>query len=115
MDEKTKAFVDACEQRTAKATPGPWGEKCGAIKHYAFSLDDGEDFGISLQELHWKDGREVPAHDNAVFIANARTDLPEALRIIREQDVEIESLKRLVRGQCDLMQMRAQLDNPDET
>ena len=31
--------------------------------------------------------------NNADFIAHARTDLPEAIRIIREQDAEIERLR----------------------
>ena len=52
-------------------TPGPWGYKAGVTKHYAFSTDPGEDFGVSLQEMHWQDGREVPAEANARLIAAA--------------------------------------------
>jgi hypothetical protein len=65
----------AIEARLKAATPGPWGYKAGFLKHYVFSLDAQEDFGISLQELHWNDGHEVPAAANAQFIANAPTDI----------------------------------------
>ena len=75
------AEIDACANA---ATPGPWIYKAGvALKRYVHSADPGEDFGISLQSMHWQDGREVPAEANARFIASARSDVPALLRHLR--------------------------------
>jgi len=63
-----------------RATAAPWGEKCGVVKHYVFSKDPREDFGASLQEMHWNDGHVVPAHDNASLIAFYRNYAPSLAR-----------------------------------
>lgn len=81
------------EEHDAKATPGPWGEKCGDLKHYAFSTEPGEAFGVSLQEMHWQDGRDVPAHENASFIADARTAWPALAKVTRALIAENERLR----------------------
>lgn len=52
-------------------TEGPWKYTAGFLKHYVSSPDYGQDLGLSLQELHWQDGREVPAAQNARLIAAA--------------------------------------------
>jgi len=85
--------LDRIEALANAATPGPWGYKAGVLKHYAFSLDAGEDFGVSLQELHWQDGREVPAAANAQFIAAARTDVPALVAELRAARAEVERLR----------------------
>lgn len=78
-------------------TPGPWGEKCGILKHYCFSMDAAEELGFSLQEIHWKDGHEVPAHADAAGIALARNALPallqaaRALMTVQNSDINHES------------------------
>lgn len=63
--------ADTVRELLSNATPGPWAYKAGTMKHYAHSTDPGEDFGVSLQEMHWQDGREVPAEGNARLIAAA--------------------------------------------
>jgi hypothetical protein len=75
--ETVAAEILALDER---ATTAPWGEKCGALKHYVFSKDPKEDFGASLQELHWNDGHIVPAHDNASLIAFYRNYAPRVAR-----------------------------------
>lgn len=60
-------------------TPGPWIYTKGVgFKHYVASENGDLDF--SLQELHWRDGREVPAEANARLIAAA----PELLEACKE-------------------------------
>jgi len=63
-----------------RATAGPWGERCGVLKHYVFSKDPREDFGASFQEMHWNDGHIVPAHDNGSLIAFYRNYAPSLAR-----------------------------------
>lgn len=75
--ETVVAEILALDERATKA---PWGERCGALKHYVFSRDPKEDFGASLQELHWNDGHIVPAHDNASLIAFYRNYAPALAR-----------------------------------
>jgi hypothetical protein len=82
------------EARLKAATPGPWGYKAGFLKHYVFSLDAQEDFGISLQELHWNDGHEVPAAANAQFIANAPTDIAALIAEVRRLRREVNKMVR---------------------
>jgi hypothetical protein len=84
----------AIEARLKAATPGPWGYKAGFLKHYVFSLDAQEDFGISLQELHWNDGHEVPAAANAQFIANAPTDIAALIAEVRRLRREVNKMVR---------------------
>ena len=77
----------------AAATPGPWKEVCGIAKHYVASLEGAEELGLSLQEMHPHDGREVPAHANAVLIANAPTWLAALVAEIDQQGGGISRMK----------------------
>lgn len=80
-DILSAAQLAKIEARANAATPGPWLYKAGiAIKHYVYIADEGEDLGLSLQSLHWRDGRVVPAEANARFIAASREDVPALLR-----------------------------------
>lgn len=91
----TKDERDADRAICNAATVGPWGYKGGALKHYAFSLDEREDFGVSLQSLHWNDGHDVPAEANARFIAAARTRWPAALDALDEMDRRVAEVEAL--------------------
>lgn len=100
QDEWRKLAQDALEL-AEKATAAPWGYKAGVFKHYAFSMDEQEDFGISLQEMHWNDGHEVPAAANAQFIAQSRQlvpDLAAALRAALDRIEELEKDQPLIVG-----------------
>ena len=85
--------LDAIRQRLEAATPGPWGETCGILKHYVWSGGE-EDLGFSLQELHPHDGREVPAHANAEFIAHAWQDISDLLDLVDRQRAALDELSR---------------------
>jgi hypothetical protein len=98
VDDKTKALVEACEQRIAKATDGPW-----EIERDLTLEEDGDDVtGYPetigpLRHIEFKsalDGDSDQTEHDAEFVSKARTDLPEALRIIREQDAEIAKLNK---------------------
>ena len=64
-------------------TPGPWIYTKGVMfKHYVSS--ENGDLELSLQELHWRNGREVPAEADARLIA-AAPDLLNQLKECREE------------------------------
>jgi hypothetical protein len=97
MDQKTKEFVEACEQRCAKATIGPWD-----IERDHTLEEDGDDvIGYPetigpMRHIEFKSALEGDCdqtENDAEFVSNARTDLPETLRIIRERAAEIERLR----------------------
>jgi hypothetical protein len=94
--ETAAAEIIALDERATKA---PWGEKCGMLKHYVFSKDPAEDFGASLQEMHYEDGHPVPAHDNASLIAFYRNYAPGLARswslLWRRSLSAVETLHRL--------------------
>ena len=81
MSDWIMARLDALRERVERATPGPW-ENYGDGDHevyQAVEYDDG-DVGPYI-------ARFVPAEDDAVFIAAARTDVPRmeaALRAVLE-------------------------------
>lgn len=89
MDTKTRTFVEACEQRAAKATDGEWGVDAPynrrALLVFACDKPQQPIIAVMTDGPNW--------NNDADFIAHARTDLPEAVRIIREQDAEIERLR----------------------
>ena len=100
MNDKTRAFVEACEQRAAKASAGPW-TPCGASQGrcqcgmvWSGPLDGAVLSGIATDEMSNSFLTHEQMCDNVAFAAHARVDLPEALRIIREQDTEIERLRK---------------------
>lgn len=100
MNDETKAFVEACEQRASMATSGP-------IDIHRYD-NDGGDIRYQLQQspsapvkdadgccqviTDFSDLDNPKARNDAEFYAHARTDLPQALRIIREQDAENSAL-----------------------
>jgi hypothetical protein len=73
--------LGAIEARAAAATPGPWEAK-----------RDGE--GGSLVRMPDGDSARVTGVDDAIFIANARTDVPALVAAVRERDEQIAVLKR---------------------
>lgn len=100
MDKETKEFVEACEARATKATPGPW-ETCGASDNKCrcgliWSIP--EDMPPFTAHAADDDAGAFFTHEqrcaNAEFVAHAREDLPRALRIIREQAAEIQRLRK---------------------
>lgn len=81
----TEADLDAIRQRVEKATFGPWG-----------SHDEDEvvagDWDVHIATC-WNSG--IPpdeATNNANFIANARTDIPQLLAAIDERDKVIHDM-----------------------
>jgi hypothetical protein len=110
VSDLTPETLDELERLDREATPGPWGYKAGILKHYAFSLDEGEDFGVSLQELHWRDGRAVPAASNAQLLPAMRNALPALIAAARERDRIVARIHRLIPGD----QVRAYLLGDDE-
>ncbi len=80
---------DKIRQRTDAATEGPWKVKQGVLKVFVYSTDEREEFGLSMQNIHWRDGGPTRSQENAEFIAHARTDLPTALD-------ECDRLERMV-------------------
>lgn len=89
--------ADQVKELLSNATPGPWAYKAGNMKHYAFSTDPLEDFGVSLQELHWKHGHHVPAEGNARLIAAA----PAVAQWGLEQAQEVARLWEALRSVLD--------------
>lgn len=88
--------LDAARKLCAKATPGPWIHTPGvAIKEYVAS--DNGDFYISMQQVHWDDGRATNAENNAPFIAAARTLLPQALDEIERLRDQVTHLQKAYR------------------
>lgn len=96
--------ADTVRELLSNATPGPWAYKAGNMKHYAFSTDPLEDFGVSLQELHWKHGHHVPAEGNARLIAAA----PAVAQWGLERDAEVARLREALTTLLDLH------DNPPD-
>ena len=87
MSDWIMARLDALRERVERATPGPW-ENYGDGDHEVYQAgeyDDG-DLGPYI-------ARSVPAEDDAVFIAAARTDVERieaALRAVLDLHVPHE-------------------------
>jgi hypothetical protein len=82
MNNETETFVEACERRVSETTLGPWSVRddcCVISDEYASGVDT---------------VAQCLSEDDAVFVANARSDLPEALRIIREQNAELAAMRK---------------------
>lgn len=90
----TEEQLAEAERLHAAATAAPWGYKAGRFKHYVFSTDTSEDFGASLQEMHWRDGHAVPAAENAQLVAYYRNNCPAFVAEIRALRGEVERLKK---------------------
>jgi hypothetical protein len=107
MNDEAKTFVEACEQRCAKATPGPidvhrYDNEGGRISYQLQQaadapIKDSEDIAIVL--CAFDDDDNLNARNDAAFYSHARVDLPEALRIIREQDAELARRQRTIDAQ----------------
>jgi hypothetical protein len=94
MNDEAKTFVEACEQRCAKATPGPidvhrYDNEGGRI---SYQLQ--QSTGDAIVLCAFDDDDNLNARNDAAFYSHARADLPEALRIIREQNSEISAMRK---------------------
>jgi hypothetical protein len=69
---ESDARLAEIRERLAAVTPGEWAYTAGVLKHYV-SL--GDDQHIGLQELHWRDGHQTRAEEDAQFIAHAPVDI----------------------------------------
>lgn len=88
MTPETRKFVEETQEVCDKATPGDWDKwklapDSDPTERLIITSDDGESEICGIVEM------EVDAN----FIALARTALPRALEIIREQAEEIQKLK----------------------
>ena len=87
--------LEAIQSRADKATPGPWANY-GDLTHEVYpknANEDDEPDNIAF---------EVPRLADAEFIANARTDIPALLAIVREQAATIAAVRDLANsaGRC---------------
>ncbi len=115
MDEKTKHLVEAAEKRATKASAGPWVRWKGGdgrcvmqgpasqntIGTFRGSVPNGDGQIAECDDL---DSSPSRARANAAFIAHARSDVPALCAIVREQDAEIEQLRRHSTGIPTLVQ-----------
>lgn len=100
MDKPDEAVEDArleqIQARADKATQGPWDVDAGDSTIYSLSdVFHGPMFIFKPHEDH-VDGWGEPSEDctdDAVFIANAREDVPYLLALVREQAVQLEGLR----------------------
>lgn len=98
MDEKTKALVEAAEQRANDSTPGPWslvGPGCpnnhritSSAWSVAYILEG------PLRPSHGEGNYQGHSREDALFIAHARQDIPALCAVVREQNAEIERLRK---------------------
>ena len=79
-------------ERIEAANLPPLEEKCGLLKHYVYSKDTDETFGFSVQEMHPRDGRDVPAHEYATLMAHAPADLSYLLARVARLERALEDL-----------------------
>jgi hypothetical protein len=101
--DAAEKLARGAKTRADAATPGPWKHTPGVMyKHYCHSTDGRNDFGFSLQVMHWKDGHEVPAEANCVFVAHARADVPLLANHVLALAAEVRRLRsgetRLLEG-----------------
>ena len=79
------SWLDESEQRCAAATEGPWTALHRATSRRIFNASPGTpDWGVERENrcLVTKYGED----SDLDFIASARTDLPHALRLLREAE-----------------------------
>lgn len=86
-------------------TPGPWRYVSGTLKHYVES--ECGDLRFGLQEMHWRDGRPLPAEANARLIAKAPEMFELLSDFVDQVDRQIECGYELTEYQRELW-MRAQ-------
>jgi hypothetical protein len=94
-----------------EATPGPWTETCGTFKHY---VAIGEKQGFGLQELAMSDGSDLPAHEDAAYIAAASPEVVLGLVRVAQaaaKSVEWADVGGLLPG--DVADVRAALKDLD--
>ena len=101
----TAALVEEAEALSRCATPAPWIYTRGVcLKHYVAS--ENKDLALSFQSMHWEDGREVAAEADAMFIARARTLVPELAAALRcaeaERDAAIARAVNAEQEQADM-------------
>lgn len=98
--ESPAEFCERVGKLCEAATPGPWtafttsdsgafhvsrlGESYGNVRGVCHLPPEPEWFPEKMKE---------PTKDNAEFIADARTSLPRALSIIRQQEAELAALR----------------------
>jgi len=102
------AFVAEVEARTEKATPGPWSNcgasdgrcQCGLV--WSNALDAGVLAAIAEDEQTNSSFSHDQRCDNAIFAANARTDVPTLCQMVRAERTENEALReRLAKLEAD--------------
>ena len=81
-----KTYADLCLERALKATEGPWKTyKCSYSNGEACGIDPLGGFDYSMDECH-----HPLSTENADFMSNARTDVPELARRLK---IACEELK----------------------
>ena len=85
--------IKAIEDRANAATPGSWKviDKGNTVKSVAVTT-----LAVAWSQQEMICPNMSPKTANADFIANARTDIPALLIHIREQQAEIDRLKKLL-------------------
>lgn len=81
-DERLKEI----EARAAAATPGPW--EVNNAHGMCVIGDGGEEFVADMEGAMWQ-GK----HEDASFIAAARTDIPDLVARVRELEAEVAGLR----------------------
>lgn len=98
MSDWIMARLDALRERVEKATPGPW-ENYGDGDHEVYQAAE-HDNGDLGPYIAWS----VPAKDDAVFIAAARTDVERmeaALRAVMDTHRPMRDYGGTVCAECE--------------
>lgn len=108
-NESTEQFIARASAYCAKATPGKW--KLATSNSWRRFIS--EDFGtthhvVTPFPLTWSEMADLKVReDDAEFITNARTDLPEALRRLEASEKRVRELEwasaRLMNNVDELM------------
>jgi hypothetical protein len=82
------------EARANAATEGPW----EVDRNYPFTSDlvgifasDIKQYVVKVADQDWEDN--PTSADDATFIANARTDVPALLALVREQQAKLDAVR----------------------
>ena len=77
-------WIEAAEARCAAATAGPWSQY-GTIVH-AYTVPCGDIRYVIRSRPYGANADDPAVCADAAFIAHGRTDLPRALRLLREAE-----------------------------
>lgn len=95
--EREAAALDRCE----RATPGPWRSRVGVDPPMVF----GSEGRVAVVD-GWI------GEDDAAFIADARTDLPDAIAELRKLRAVVEAYRELVAATDESDATHINLDDP---